>query len=105
MSAKGFTEEEYGDLRKSIIEEERSHPTVAKKYKEVAALREEVNPLIPLKASISAARRLDSNLRSLSDVPDIYFQQVGVLIAHLDAELEAMSAAVSGGEAGNVREI
>lgn len=102
---KGFTEEEYGDLRKSIIEEERSHPTVAKKYKEVAALREEVNPLIPLKASISAARRLDSNLRALSDVPDVYFQQVGEMITHLEAELEAMTAAVSGGEAGNVREI
>ena len=101
---KGFSEEEYGDLRKSVVEEERSHPTVLKKYKEVAALREEVNPLAPLKASISAARRLDSTLRGLADPPAVYLEQVGVMIAHLEQELEALSAG-SEDEAGRMREI
>jgi hypothetical protein len=101
---KGFSEEEYGDLRKSVVEEERSHPTVLKKYKEVAALREEVNPLAPLKASISAARRLDSTLRGLIDPPGMFLQQVGEIIAHLEEELEALSIN-SKGEAGNMREI
>ena len=101
---KSFSEEEYGDLRKSVVEEERSHPTVLKKFKEVSALREEVNPLAPLKASISAAKRLDSTLRGLVDPPAIYLAQVGEIIAHLEEELEALSIN-GGGEAGTVREI
>ncbi|HBA88007.1 MAG TPA: hypothetical protein DCZ75_08425 [Geobacter sp.] len=101
---KGFTEEEYGDLRKQVVEEERSHPTVLKKYKEVAALREEVNPLIPLKATISAARRLESALRALADAPAAYLHQVGEMIVHLEAQLEALSVG-SEDEAGNLREI
>ncbi|HJV66599.1 MAG TPA: hypothetical protein VJ550_12750 [Geomonas sp.] len=102
---KGFSEEEYDDLRKSVVEEERSHPTVLKKYKEVAALREEVNPLAPLKATISAARRLESTLRSLPDVPELYVEQVAEMIAHLENELDAIATLSSGGEAGTIREI
>jgi len=101
---KGFSEQEYGDLRKSVVEEERSHPTVLKKYKEVASLREEVNPLAPLKASISAARRLDSTLRGLVNPPALYLQQVGEMIAHLEEELEAINIG-SENEAGSIREI
>jgi hypothetical protein len=97
-----FSEEQYGDLRKSVVEEERSHPTVLKKFKEVAALREEVNPALPLKASISAARRLESTLRGLEEPPAVYLQQVGEMIAHLEEELEVLSATA---EAGTMREI
>jgi hypothetical protein len=101
---KGFSEAEYDGLRKSVVEEERSHPTVLKKYKEVAALREEVNPVAPLKASISAARRLDASLRGLSDPPALYLQQVGEMILHLEDELQAMDVGAEN-EAGNLREI
>lgn len=100
---KGFTEEEYGDLRKSVVEEERSHPTVMKKYKEVAALREEVNPLAPIKASLGAAKRLEATLRNLPDPPQQYLQQVGEMILHLEEELEALTQ--TAGEAGTMREI
>uniref|UniRef100_C6E6C9 DUF3102 domain-containing protein n=1 Tax=Geobacter sp. (strain M21) TaxID=443144 RepID=C6E6C9_GEOSM len=101
---KGFTEEEYGDLRKRVVEEDRSHPTVLKKFKEVAALREEVNPLAPLKAGISAARRLDSALRAMESAPAVYLEQVGEMIAHLEQELEASSVG-SEDEAGSIRAI
>jgi hypothetical protein len=101
---KGFSQEEYVDLRNSVVEEERSHPTVLKKFKEVAALREEVNPLAPLKASISAARRLESALRNLPEAPGVYLQQLGEMIASLEGELEELSATYSG-EAGTMREI
>lgn len=97
-----FSEEQYGDLRKSVVEEERSHPTVLKKFKEVAALREEVNPALPLKASISAARRLESTLRGLEDPPAVYLQQVGEMISHLEEELEVLTATA---EAGTMKEI
>ena len=101
---KGFSEEEYGKLRKSVVEEEKSHPTVLKQYKEVAALREEVNPQAPVKASLSAAKRLDSALRGLSDPPAVYLVQVGEMIAHLEEELAALGLD-SQGEAGSMREI
>jgi len=101
---KGFSEEEYGKLRKSVVEEEKSHPTVLKQYKEVAALREEVNPQAPVKASLSAAKRLDSALRGLSNPPAVYLAQVGEMIAHLEEELEALGLD-SQGEAGSMREI
>ncbi len=101
---KGFTEEEYGDLRKRVVEEDRSHPTVLKKFKEVAALREEVNPLAPLKAGISAARRLDSALRAMESAPAVYLEQVSEMIAHLELELEAASV-TSEDEAGSIRAI
>ncbi|ACH39511.1 hypothetical protein Gbem_2503 [Citrifermentans bemidjiense Bem] len=101
---KGFTEEEYGDLRKRVVEEDRSHPTVLKKFKEVAALREEVNPLAPLKAGISAARRLDSALRAMERAPAVYLEQVSEMIAHLEQELEASSVG-SEDEAGSIRAI
>ena len=63
----GFSEEQYGELRKSVVEEERSHPTVLKRFKEFTALREEPDPRGPLKASLSAARRLESSLRGLGE--------------------------------------
>jgi len=101
---KGFSEAEYGDLRKGVVEEDRSYPTVLKKFKEVAALREEVNPLAPLKVSLSAARRLDSALRGLNDPPAHHLAQLGELIAHLEEELAALGPD-SQAEAGSMREI
>jgi hypothetical protein len=101
---KGFSEEEYGKLRKSVVEEQRSHPTVAKQYKEVASLREEANPQAPFKASLSAARRLESALRGLYDPPAQYLAQVGEIIAHLEQELAALGPD-SQAEAGSMREI
>lgn len=100
---KGFTDEEYGDLRKQVVEEERSHPTVLKKYKEVAALREEPNPLVPLKAAVSAARRLESALRALPEVPAVYREQAAEMVAHFEQELEAQTPADA--EAGTMREL
>lgn len=103
---KGFSEEEYVDLRKSIVEEERSHPTVLKKFKEVAALREEPNPLAPVKASLSAARRLESALQALGEAPAGFLGQLGELISNLSVQLEALGADAEGeGEAGSLREI
>lgn len=101
---KGFTDEEYDDLRKQVVEEERSHPTVLKKYKEVAALREEPNPLVPLKAAVSAVRRLDSALRALPAVPALYQEQVAEMMAHFEQELEAQGPSAEG-EAGAMREL
>jgi hypothetical protein len=67
-------------------------------------LREEVNPQAPVKASLSAARRLESALRGLNDPPAVFLAQVGEIIVHLEEELEALGVD-SQGEAGSMREI
>lgn len=95
---KGFSDEEYADLRKRVVEEERSHPTVLKQFREVARSREEPvsDPSVPLKAALGAARRLDTALRGVDDVPGDYREMVGSLVVHLEEELEGMKVTVEG---------
>lgn len=87
---KGFSDEEYATLRKSAVEEERSHPTVLKRFKEVTTGRTgvPVDPAIPLKASLAAAHRLDTSLRGVDNLPGGYGEQLAGLIGYLEGELE-----------------
>jgi len=88
---KAFSDEEYADLRRAVIEEERSHPTVMKRFKEVAAAHAEEPPdaTIPLKAALAAARRLETALRSLPELAAAQDEALGQLIALLEDRLEA----------------
>jgi len=90
---KDFSDEEYAELRRAVVEEERSHPTVLKRFKEVSAARgdETIAPTIPLKAALAAARRLDSTLRALPDPPAAHLENLADLIAGLEEELENAS--------------
>jgi hypothetical protein len=83
---KGFSPEEYSQLRQAIIEEERSHPTVMKRFKEFAASREDLaeNGASSLKAAQSAARRLCQALEALSEVPAEFVDSVSRLSAWLE---------------------
>ena len=89
---KSFSDEEYAELRKSVVEEERSHPTVLKRFNDVAAVRgkEPTDPVVPLRTGLAAARRLDTALQSVADVPTVYREQVRSLIDHLEGELESL---------------
>ncbi len=86
---KGFSDEEYATLRKSAVEEERSHPTVLKRFKEVTAARGEVpeDPTAPLRAGLAAARRLDTSLRGVAGLPGEYGDLIAGLIGYLEGEL------------------
>jgi len=88
---KAFSDEEYADLRRAVIDEERSHPTVMKRFKEVAAAHAEEPPdaTIPLKAALAAARRLETALRSLPELAAAQDEALGQLIALLEERLEA----------------
>lgn len=90
---KDFSETEYAELRKSVVEEERSHPTVLKRFKEVVAAKEveQHDPVLIIKSGLAAARRLDSALRAVADIPTDYLDQVRSLIEHLEQELESMT--------------
>ncbi|HEY5674138.1 MAG TPA: hypothetical protein VIR78_10560 [Malonomonas sp.] len=65
-----FSEDEYAQLRDSVIEQERSLPTVQKQFREVAQVRNpaEVDPLKQVRSALTTARRLDSQLEELPDI-------------------------------------
>jgi len=87
---KAFSDEEYAELRRAVIEEERSHPTVMKRFKEVAAAHAEEPPdaTVPLKAALAAARRLETALRSLPEFAVAQGEAIGELIAQLEERIE-----------------
>jgi hypothetical protein len=86
---KSFSEEEYAGLRRAVIEEERSHPTILKRFKEVAANREEgPDPLHLRKIALAAARRLESALRPLADLPPACQEDLAGLIVCLEESLD-----------------
>lgn len=87
---RNFSDEEYGELRKSVIEEERSHPTVLKRFKEMA--REEEQPRDPAasaRGALLAARRLDAVLADLPQVAEEFSGSLMALVSRLEEELEA----------------
>ena len=94
---KSFSDEEYSELRRHVVEEERSHPTILKKFKEVSAARGEElsDPANLLKAGLAAARRLDTALQAVTVVPTQYREQVRSLINHLEQELESLRSSVN----------
>ncbi|ALC15817.1 hypothetical protein DSOUD_1031 [Desulfuromonas soudanensis] len=106
---KDFTQEEYADLRKAVIEEDRSHPAVLKRFKEVAAAKsdEEPPPEIHIKASLSAARRLDTALRTVAGTPEEFSSTVAELVGWLEEQLKTIGSSSiptsgnsEGGDAG-----
>ena len=63
-----FSDEEYDQLRNSVIEEERSLPTVQKQFRDVANIRNppEIDPLKQIRSVLTTARRLDGQLEELT---------------------------------------
>ena len=87
---KDFTDEEYAELRKAVVEDNRSHPTVMKRFKEVAAAKPgaETDSSAPLRAALAAARRLDTSLNELPDVAEEHREGVRRLIFQLEAQVQ-----------------
>lgn len=96
---KNFSEEDYGELRKAVVEEERSHPTVLKRFKETAAANDPApeDPALHYRACLQAARRLEIALRSLQEDPEEKASQLPELIAWLEKSLENLQKATPEG--------
>jgi hypothetical protein len=88
---KDFSPEEYAELRRAVVEEERSHPTILKRFKEVAAGKpgHEEDPLAPLRAALGTARRLESMLLGASELPTGLAEQAGEIAGALEEALRA----------------
>lgn len=85
--------EEYAELRRAVMEEERSHPTVQRRFREAAAGRLPApDPALPLKTALAAARRLHTSLQPLPELPAALRQGVENLIGLLEERLETAAA-------------
>jgi len=88
-----FAPAEYQELRRTVIDEERSHPTVARQFQQFAQTHQpEQQQARREKAALSAARRLATNLQELADVPEEMLKAVDGLIVYLQDRVEEESA-------------
>lgn len=95
---KGFSEEDYAGLRRAVLEENRSHPTVQKRFNEVAAAQEgEPSPSEQLRGALLTARRLAGQLERLSPLPEDAPADLARLILWLEGQLETLEATEQAG--------
>jgi len=81
-----FSMAEYSELRQSVIEEERSHPSVAKRFRDIThSHRPEQKTLHQNRNALLAAKRLATSLQEIADVPQELSQAVNQLIGFLEA--------------------
>ncbi len=82
--------EEYSTLRQAAFEEERSHPVLVRQFRN---LTEPGKPaaernLRQARNALSAARRLQTALATLSEIPEVYRETVGSLIQTLEEHVQ-----------------
>jgi hypothetical protein len=87
---KGFSAEEYAGLRRAVLEENRGHPVIRKRFNEVAAGKDGAasNRLAHLKSGLSAARRLAGILTQVELLPERHREELETLIAWLQDHAE-----------------
>lgn len=94
-----FTPDQYRDLRESVIEEERSLPTIRRQFQDVTRLREEsaVARQRQARAALGAARRLQTALEPLAELTARHRPALDILITELSEVVEQENEA---GETG-----
>jgi hypothetical protein len=85
-----FSGEQYAELRRAAIEEERSHPAIRKQFREMALTNADdpaAERIQSCKSALSAARRLAGCLDSLEDLGLPYRENLVSLISLLENEV------------------
>lgn len=82
------SEEDFQRLRQTVIEQDRSHPTALKHFKELVPSQTPRDCAQLLKAGVGAARRLETALREIPEVPSEFFPPLQELLAFLEEQLE-----------------
>lgn len=94
---KPFSMAEYGELRQAIIEQERSHPAVARQFRDMEhGHQPEKKTSHRYRNALMAAKRLSTSLQEIPDVPEGLSQGVAELIGFLE---QAGSRAVGSDQA------
>jgi hypothetical protein len=80
-----FSMSEYNELRQSVIDEERSHPTVAKQFRDITHHHQpDQKTAHQYRNAVLAAKRLSTCLQEIPDVPHDLSQAVEQLIGFLE---------------------
>lgn len=80
-----FSMEEYSELRQAVIEEERNHPSVAKRFRDMTHSHQpEQKTLHQHRNALLAAKRLATSLQEIAEVPEELSQAVVQLIGFLE---------------------
>ena len=80
-----FSMEEYSELRRAVIEEERNHPSVAKRFRDMTHSHQpEQKTLHQHRNALLAAKRLATSLQEIAEVPEELSQAVVQLIGFLE---------------------
>ncbi len=87
-----FSDDEYDQLRESVIEQERSYPTVQKQFRDVAHQHNppQIDPLKQVRGALATARRLENQLQELAEIAPEQVQALQELmneLARQEAEL------------------
>lgn len=83
-----FNSKDYSSLRSAIIEDERSHPFIAKQYKEMVQTSNPDQRVAQCcRSALIAAKRLAASLENLEEVPDALMLNLEQLIGFLTGRL------------------
>ena len=86
---KHFSMAEYGELRQSVIEEERSHPSVAKQFRDMNHSHQpDQKTLHQYRNALMSAKRLSTSLHEIPDVPNSLTEAVEQLVGFLEERQE-----------------
>jgi hypothetical protein len=80
-----FSMAEYSELRQAVVEEDRSHPVIAKQFRAIRhGHQPEERITHQLRNALLAAKRLATSLEEVAELPQDLSQAVGRLIAFLE---------------------
>ena len=91
-----FSMAEYGELRQAVIEEERSHPSIVKQYRDLTHHHQpERKSVHQYRNAMLAAKRLSTSLREIQDVPPGLAEAVEQLLGFLEEKQETRDQELS----------
>lgn len=82
-------DEQFQLLREAVIDKERSHPTVAKQFRELSGQHNAPTPQQLLRSALSAARRLEASLLQLPDLHETLPQALSLILDDLNRRAES----------------
>ena len=85
---------EYGELRQAVIEQERSHPSIARQFRDIEHGHQPEKKIShQYRNALMAAKRLSTSLQEIPEVPYDLTQAVKQLVGFLeDADVKARVA-------------
>lgn len=88
-----FSDDEYAQLRESVIENERSLPTVQKQFREVAHLHTppENDPLKQIRSALTTARRLNTQLEEMVNFSPAHLKELQGLMDELHRQEQLLA--------------